>query len=61
MAESFKEAQRSSTGLLTAVERRALVWLAGRMPAAVNSDHLTGLALFSMCDGRRVVRVLASR
>lgn len=48
MTESFKEAQRSSSGLLTAVERRVLIWLARRLPSAVHSDHLTGLALFSM-------------
>ena len=48
MSESFKEAQRQSTGLLTAVEKRVLIWLAQRMPAAINSDHLTGLGLFSM-------------
>lgn len=48
MAESFKEAQRHYTGLLAAREKRALIWLAQRMPAAVNSDHLTGLGLISM-------------
>ena len=45
---SFKDAVRSNTGLLAGAERRALVWLAGRVPASINSDHLTGLALFSM-------------
>ena len=48
MANAFIEAQRSSTGLLTAVERRVLIWLAERMPARVNSDHLTALGLVSM-------------
>ena len=48
MANAFIEAQRNSTGLLTAVERRVLIWLAGRMPARVNSDHLTALGLVSM-------------
>ncbi|MSO55671.1 MAG: hypothetical protein EXQ55_01930 [Acidobacteria bacterium] len=48
MADSFREAERSSTGWLTAAERRLLIWLARRMPAAINSDHLTGLALLSM-------------
>lgn len=46
--DSFKDAVRSNTGLLAGAERRALVWLAGRVPASINSDHLTGLALFSM-------------
>jgi phosphatidylglycerophosphate synthase len=48
MAASFREAQRCSTGLLTRLERRALLWFAERMPSVVNSDHLTALALFSM-------------
>ena len=48
MANGFVEAQRNSTGLLTAVERRVLIWLAHRMPARINSDHLTGLGLVSM-------------
>ena len=48
MADTFIEAQRSSTGLLTAVERRVLIWLANRIPARVNSDHLTSLGLVSM-------------
>ncbi len=48
MADQFLEAQRHSTGLLTGVERRILVWLARHLPAQVNSDHLTGLGLVSM-------------
>ena len=48
MAHAFVEAQRSSTGILTAVERRTLIWLASRMPARINSDHLTALGLISM-------------
>src|SRR5688572_8255497 len=48
MADKFIEAQRSSTGFLTALERRTLIWLANRMPARVNSDHLTGLGFVSM-------------
>jgi len=48
MADTFTEAQRNSTGLLTGVERRVLIWLANHMPAYVNSDHLTGLGLASM-------------
>ena len=48
MADLFKEAQRNYTGLLAATEKRALIWMAQRMPAAVNSDHLTGLGLISM-------------
>ncbi|HET9467899.1 MAG TPA: CDP-alcohol phosphatidyltransferase family protein [Vicinamibacterales bacterium] len=48
MANGFVEAQRNSTGLLTGAERRVLIWLAHRLPAGVNSDHLTGLGLVSM-------------
>jgi phosphatidylglycerophosphate synthase len=52
MANGFVEAQRNSTGLLTAIERRVLIWLAQRMPARINSDHLTGLGFVAMlCVG----------
>ena len=34
--------------LLAAAEKRALVWMAQRMPARVNSDHLSALGLASM-------------
>lgn len=34
--------------LLAGIEKRALVWMAHRLPRAVNSDHLTGLALAAM-------------
>lgn len=39
---------RLNTGLLAAAEKRLLVWIAGRLPAWVNSDHLTLLALVAM-------------
>ena len=48
MANGFFEAQRSSTGLLTGIERRVLVWIARRLPAAVTSDQLTALGFVSM-------------
>src|SRR3990170_4383203 len=48
MLNGFIEAQRNSTGLLTAVERRVLIWLAHRLPARINFDHLTALGLVSM-------------
>jgi phosphatidylglycerophosphate synthase len=48
MANTFVEAQRHSTGFLTAFERRVLLWLAGRMPRAINSDHLTALGFVSL-------------
>ena len=48
MPNGFVEAQRDSAGLLTGFERRVLLWLAHRLPACVNSDHLTALGLVSM-------------
>jgi archaetidylinositol phosphate synthase len=39
---------RLQGSLLAAPERRALVWMAERMPAWVNSDHLSALGLMSM-------------
>jgi phosphatidylglycerophosphate synthase len=43
-----KEAARVQTSLLAAIEKRCLIWMAQRMPAAINSDHLSGLAGLSM-------------
>jgi len=37
----FRQATRVHGSLLAAIEKRALVWMAERMPASVNSDHLT--------------------
>jgi archaetidylinositol phosphate synthase len=39
---------RINTGVLAAVEKRTLIWLAQRLPRWVNSDHLTLLALMAM-------------
>jgi archaetidylinositol phosphate synthase len=44
----FREARRSLTSVLAPVEKRVLIWLAHRLPAHVNSDHLTALALAAM-------------
>src|SRR5262249_18193629 len=44
----FREAGRSLTGVLAPIEKRALLWLAARMPRWVSSDHLTALALAAM-------------
>ena len=38
---SFRQATRVHGSFLAAAEKRALVWMAERMPAWVNSDHLT--------------------
>jgi phosphatidylglycerophosphate synthase len=45
---SFTNAARLQTSVLNAAERRVLVWLAERMPRAINSDHLTVLAAIAM-------------
>ena len=42
------DATRIITGVLGPLEKRTLLWLAGRIPARVNSDHLTALALIAM-------------
>ncbi len=39
---------RINTGVLAAVEKRVLIWIAHRLPRWVNSDHLTLLALVAM-------------
>jgi len=44
----FREARRSLTSVLAPLEKRALLWLAARMPRWVNSDHLTARALAAM-------------
>jgi archaetidylinositol phosphate synthase len=40
--------KREQTSLLAPAEKRALVWMAERMPAWVNSDHLTALGFVAM-------------
>lgn len=44
----FKPATREHHSVLAASEKRALIWMAHRLPAWVNSDHLTALGLFAM-------------
>lgn len=44
----FKEPERELRGLTASAERKALAWLARRMPPQVNSDHLTLLGLLAM-------------
>lgn len=45
---SFQDATRLLTSVLAPLEKRVLLWLAARMPARINSDHLTALALVAM-------------
>ena len=47
-AKSFKDANRVIVSVLAPAERKTLQFLAARMPARVNSDHLTALALAAM-------------
>jgi len=44
----YKEAKRIQGSLLAPLEKRCLIWMAERMPPAINSDHLTSLAGLSM-------------
>jgi phosphatidylglycerophosphate synthase len=44
----FRDATRVLTSVLAPIEKRCLIWMAERMPRAVNSDHLTVLALVAM-------------
>lgn len=46
--QGFRDASRVQQSLLAAVEKRCLVWLARRMPAWVNPDHLTVLGFAAM-------------
>src|SRR5260370_31837626 len=39
---------RVENSILDTLERRAIVWIAERLPASINSDHLSVLALVSM-------------
>lgn len=39
----FRTAERIQQAVTAKLEKRALVWMAGRMPAWINSDHLTAL------------------
>jgi phosphatidylglycerophosphate synthase len=44
----FQSAARVQTNWTAAAEKRVLIWLAHRMPAWVNSDHLTLLGVLAM-------------
>lgn len=41
----FKSATRIQTSFLSSLEKRALLWMAERLPGRINSDHLTLLGL----------------
>lgn len=44
----FREAKRTQESFLAFLEKKALLWLAARTPAWINSDHLTLLGLLAM-------------
>ena len=44
----FENATRLQNSFTAATERKALLWLAARMPPAINSDHLTLLGFVAM-------------
>lgn len=46
--KGFRDAKRAQQSMLAPLEKRTLLWLAARMPAAVNPDHLTSLGLISL-------------
>jgi phosphatidylglycerophosphate synthase len=45
---TFKDAERKQLSMLAAAEKKTLIWLAHRLPAWVNSDHLTLLGFVAM-------------
>jgi hypothetical protein len=47
-AAVFKSAERSHTSFLASAEKRALLWIAARLPEWVNSDHLTALGFVAL-------------
>jgi archaetidylinositol phosphate synthase len=44
----FRDASRKQESLLASGEKKVLVWMAERIPAFINSDHLTVLGAFGM-------------
>ncbi len=47
-APRFRDAARDQSSLLAPLEKKLLLWLAHRMPAWVNSDHLTLVGFIAM-------------
>ena len=60
MGHGFAHATRVMNGWTAAREKQLLVWLAERMPARINSDHLTALAALAMV-GAALAYAAASR
>jgi archaetidylinositol phosphate synthase len=47
-ASDFRPAERLHHSALASIEKKTLIWLANRLPAWVNSDHLTILGFLSL-------------
>jgi len=47
-ANEFRTAQREHRSLLSSLEKKALLWIAHRLPLWINSDHLTILGFISL-------------
>lgn len=47
-AEAFTNAKREHRSMLASIEKKALIWMAERMPRWVNSDHLTALGFVAL-------------
>jgi archaetidylinositol phosphate synthase len=48
MSQTFVNATRVMNGVTARLEKKALLWIAERLPAAIHSDHLTALAGLAM-------------
>ena len=48
LSNQFRCAERTQTSLLSGVEKKALLWLAQRIPEWVSSDHMTALGFVSL-------------
>jgi phosphatidylglycerophosphate synthase len=48
---AFQEARREHRSLTAAVEKKALVWMAERLPPWIGADHLTALGLAAFAAG----------
>ena len=60
MAHGFAHATREMNGWTAAREKQLLLWIAGRLPRAIHSDHLTALAALAMV-GAAAAYAAASR
>jgi phosphatidylglycerophosphate synthase len=47
-AEQFQSATRIQDSFVTAAEKKLLLWMAGRLPLRIHSDHLTALGAAGM-------------